>query len=87
MCCSEDDIVLNCRMDTVAAGATFCENVSKSGGLDVARRLAMRHIESFIQAFSDQQGLIAASTSWASAALMLVADSARIQEAGHLRCR
>eukprot|EP00250_Pteridium_aquilinum_P002467 c1268_g1_i1 orf=484-3261(-) len=74
------------RMDTVAAGATFCENVSKSGGLDGARRLAMRHIESFIQAFSDQQGLIAASTSWASAALMVVADSARIQEAGHLRC-
>ncbi|MCO5577009.1 hypothetical protein L7F22_030831 [Adiantum nelumboides] len=73
-------------MDSVAAGATFCENVSKSGGLDGARRLAMRHIESFIQAFSDQQALIAASTSWSSAPLMAVADSARIQEAGHLRC-
>ena len=75
------------RMDGVALGATFCESVSKSGGLDGARRLALRHIESFIQAFSDQQALATASSTWAPAALMAVADAARIQEAGHLRCR
>ncbi|KAH7315174.1 hypothetical protein KP509_21G037600 [Ceratopteris richardii] len=74
------------RMDSVAAGATLCENVSKGGGLDGARRLALRHIESFIDAFSNQHDLILASTSSSSAALMAVADSARIQEAGHLRC-
>lgn len=74
------------RMDEVAAGLKFSESVSKSGGLDGARRLAMRHIESFIQAFSDQQALSTAATSWAPPALMPVANSARIQEAGHLRC-
>ena len=75
------------RMDTVALRATFCETVAKNGGLDGARRLAMRHIESFIQAFSDHQALTMASSTWAPAALLAVADSARIQEVGHLRCR
>lgn len=74
------------RMDEVALGATFCENVSKSGGLDGARRLAMHNIESFIHSFSEQAALLAASASWAPAALLNVADSARIPEAGHLRC-
>lgn len=75
-------------MDEVAWGLTFGESSGRtSGSLDAARRLAMRHIEAFVQTFSDQQALSAAATSWAPAALSQVADAARIQEAGHLRCR
>ena len=74
-------------MDAVTLGATFCENVMKNGGLDGARRLAMRHIEAFLHGFSNQHALTAASVSGVPSALMAVADSARIQEAGHLRCR
>eukprot|EP00249_Psilotum_nudum_P024609 c29236_g1_i1 orf=349-3153(+) len=74
------------RMDEYAMGTTFCESVTKCGGLEGARRLATQHIEAFVQAFSDQHALAVAAVSWAPAALMIVADSARIQEAGHLRC-
>ncbi|KAJ7541588.1 hypothetical protein O6H91_10G066300 [Diphasiastrum complanatum] len=74
------------RMDEVATGTVICDGISKTGGLDGARRMAMRHIEAFVQAFSDQQALSVAAALWAPTALQQVADSARIQEAGHLRC-
>jgi hypothetical protein len=47
----------------------------------------LRNIEAFVQTFSDQQALTAAASSWAPATLNQVAEDARIQEAGHLRCR
>ncbi|KAJ7565079.1 hypothetical protein O6H91_02G046900 [Diphasiastrum complanatum] len=74
------------RMDEVANATVICDSILKSGGLDGARRLAMRHIEAFVQAFSDHQALSVAASLWAPTALQQVADSARIQEAGHLRC-
>ncbi|KAL3688900.1 hypothetical protein R1sor_015209 [Riccia sorocarpa] len=74
------------RMDEVAAGAALCENNARGGGLDAARKLAMRNIDAFVQAFSDQPTLQAATVSWAPSCLSAVAESARIQEAGHLRC-
>lgn len=63
-----------------------CDSAPKGGSLEAARRMAMRHIEAFVQTFSDQQSLAVAATSWAPAALAQVAEAARIQEAGHLRC-
>ncbi|OAE19519.1 hypothetical protein AXG93_1050s1010 [Marchantia polymorpha subsp. ruderalis] len=74
------------RMDEVAAGVVLCENNARGGGLDGARKLAMRNIDTFVQAFSDQPTLQAATVSWAPSFLAAVAESARIQEAGHLRC-
>lgn len=74
-------------MDEVAAGVVLCENNARGGGLDGARKLAMRNIDTFVQAFSDQPTLQAATVSWAPSFLAAVAESARIQEAGHLRCR
>lgn len=55
--------------------------------LDAARKLALRSVDAFVQTFSDQQALTAAASSWAPATLIQVAEAARIQEAGHLRCR
>ncbi|CAM6093941.1 unnamed protein product [Calypogeia fissa] len=74
------------RMDDAAAGALLCENNARGGGLDSARRMAMRNIDSFVQDFSNQQFLQAAAPSWAPNTLVQVAEAARIQEAGHLRC-
>ncbi|PIN20687.1 Armadillo repeat protein [Handroanthus impetiginosus] len=50
------------------------------------RTLALRHIEAFVKTFSDPQAFAAAAASLAPAALTQVTESARIQEAGHLRC-
>eukprot|EP01018_Ginkgo_biloba_P023221 Gb_22628 [translate_table: standard] len=74
------------RMDEAATAGMFCESAPKSGSLDASRRMAMRHIETFVQTFSDQQSLSIAAASWAPAALAQVAEAARIHEAGHLRC-
>lgn len=49
--------------------------------------MAMKNIEAFIRTFSDPQAFAAAAASSAPAALTQVTESARIQEAGHLRCR
>eukprot|EP01018_Ginkgo_biloba_P001586 Gb_21670 [translate_table: standard] len=74
------------RMDEAAAAGMFFESFPKNGSLDGARRMAMQHIEAFIQTFSDQQTFSVAASSWAPASLAQVAEAARIQEAGHLRC-
>lgn len=74
-------------MDEFALVGTMSESSSKSVSLDGARRMALKHIEAFVHMFSNQQAFAAASTSSASAALAQVTESARIQEAGHLRCR
>lgn len=75
------------RMDTVTLEAALCGTMAKNGGLNGARRVAMHHIGSFIQAFSDDQALKLASSTWAPTALLSVAEVARIHEVGHLRCR
>ncbi|CAI9781621.1 unnamed protein product [Fraxinus pennsylvanica] len=69
------------RLDQVAT-----ESTSKSVSLDGARRMALKHIETFILSFSNPQAFSAAAASLATAALTQVSNSVRIQDAGHLRC-
>ena len=75
------------RMDEVALVGSSLEGCSKSVNFDGARRMALKHIEAFVLTFSDPQVFSMAASSSAPAALAQVADAARIQEAGHLRCR
>ncbi|XP_068650796.1 protein ARABIDILLO 1-like [Aristolochia californica] len=74
------------RMDEVALVGSSSEGTSKSVSLDGARRMALKHIEEFVLTFSDPQSFSVAASSSAPAALAQVAEAARIQEAGHLRC-
>ena len=74
-------------MDEFALVGTGSEGISKSVSLDGARRMALKNIESFVLMFSDPQAFAAAAASSAPAALSQVTEGARIQEAGHLRCR
>lgn len=74
-------------MDEFALIGTSSESVSKSVSLDGARRMALKHIEAFVLTFSDPQAFAAAAASSAPASLSHVTEGARIQEAGHLRCR
>ncbi|KAF1895788.1 hypothetical protein Lal_00037904 [Lupinus albus] len=74
------------RMDEFALVGTSTESTSKSVSLDGARRMALKNIEAFVLIFSDPQAFAAAAASSAPAALAQVTESARIQEAGHLRC-
>lgn len=74
-------------MDEVALIGSSSEGVSKSVSLDAARKMALKHIEAFVLTFSDPQSFAAAATSSAPTALAQVTEAARIQEAGHLRCR
>ena len=74
-------------MDEYALIGTSSESISKSVSLDGARRMAMKHIETFVLSFSDPPSFAAAAASSAPAALAQVTEGARIQEAGHLRCR
>lgn len=74
------------RMDEVALVGTSSDSNFKSVNLDGARRMALKNIEAFILAFSDPQAFSAAAASSVPAALTQVTESARIHEAGHLRC-
>lgn len=74
-------------MDAVASNGFSSEGISKSVNLDGARRMALKHIEEFVSTFSDPQLFSAAASSSTPAPLAQVAELARIQEAGHLRCR
>lgn len=75
-------------MDEVAASiGSMSEGISKSVSLDAPRRMALKNIHEFVGTFSDQQSFNAAANSSAPPALAQVAEAARIQEAGHLRCR
>ncbi|CAK9149399.1 unnamed protein product [Ilex paraguariensis] len=74
------------RMDEFALVGTSSESTSKSVSLDGARRMALKHIEAFVLTFSSPHAFSAAAAPTASAALTQVTESARIQEAGHLRC-
>ncbi|PIN22787.1 hypothetical protein CDL12_04504 [Handroanthus impetiginosus] len=73
-------------MDEIALAGSSAEGTSKSVKLDGARRMALKHIEAFVMSFSDPQAFSAAAASSAPAALTHITESARIQEAGHLRC-
>ncbi|KAJ4951573.1 hypothetical protein NE237_028405 [Protea cynaroides] len=74
------------RMDEIALIGSSSEGFSKSVSLDDARRMALKHIETFVLTFSAPQTFYTAAVSSAPAALAQVAEAARIQEAGHLRC-
>lgn len=74
-------------MDEYALVGTSSDSVPKSVSLEGARRMALKHIEAFVLTFSDPHSFAAAAASSAPAALAQVTEGARIQEAGHLRCR
>lgn len=74
-------------MDEVAVVGPSSEGSSKSVNFDGARRMALKHIETFVLTFSDPPVFSVAASSSAPAALAQVAEATRIQEAGHLRCR
>ncbi|XP_024958701.1 protein ARABIDILLO 1-like isoform X2 [Cynara cardunculus var. scolymus] len=74
------------RMDEYALIGSSSEGSLKSVGLERARRMALKHIETFVLTFADPQAFSAAALSSAPAPLAQVTDSARILEAGHLRC-
>lgn len=74
-------------MDEYALVGSSAEGGSKSVGLERARRMALKHIETFVLTFADPQAFSAAALSSAPAPLAQVIESARILEAGHLRCR
>ncbi|KAI3693221.1 hypothetical protein L6452_33052 [Arctium lappa] len=74
------------RMDEYALVGSSSEGSLKSVGLERARRMALKHIETFVLTFADPQAFSAAALSSAPAPLAQVTDSARILEAGHLRC-
>ncbi|CAA0820399.1 Protein ARABIDILLO 1 [Striga hermonthica] len=74
------------RMDEIALVGTSGEGISKSVKLEGLRRLAMKNIDAFVMTFSDPQAFASAAASSAPAPLAQVTESARIQEAGHLRC-
>lgn len=74
-------------MDEIALVGTSSEGASKSVNIDGARKMALKHIEAFVLTFSDPQAFLAAAQSSAPTALAQVTESARIHEAGHLRCR
>lgn len=79
--------MMSYRMDEFALIGTSTESTSKCVSLDGARRMALKHIEAFVLTFSDPQAFATAAASSAPAALTQVTERARIQEAGHLRCR
>lgn len=74
-------------MDEIALVGSSSEGASKSVNFDGARRMALKHIEAFVLTFSEPQLFSMAAASSAPAALAQIAEAARIQEAGHLRCR
>ncbi|GAA0168889.1 hypothetical protein LIER_23494 [Lithospermum erythrorhizon] len=74
------------RVDEVAIAAHPFGGNSKSVSLDAPRRLALKQIDAFVLSFSDLQAFASANVSVNPAALIQVTESARIQEAGHLRC-
>lgn len=74
------------RMDEYALVGSSSEGSLKSVGLERARRMALKHIETFVLTFADPQAFSAAALSSAPAPLAQVTDLARILEAGHLRC-
>ena len=74
-------------MDEVALVGSSSEGASKSVNFDAARRMALKHIKDFVLTFSEPQLFSMAAASSAPAALVQIAEAARIQEAGHLRCR
>ncbi|KAK1325970.1 Protein ARABIDILLO 1 [Acorus calamus] len=74
------------RMDEVALIGPSSGGSSKTVNLDGARRMALKHIEAFVHTFLDPQAFSVAAASSAPAFLAQIAELARIQEAGHLRC-
>ncbi|KAL3651127.1 Protein ARABIDILLO 1 [Castilleja foliolosa] len=74
------------RMDEIALVGTSTEGGSKSINLDGLRKMALKNIDAFVMTFSDPQAFASAAASSAPAAVAQVTESARIHEAGNLRC-
>lgn len=62
-------------------------DTSKTLNLEGTRRMALKNIEAFVKSFSNPPAFAAAAASSAPAALAIVTESARLHEAGQLRCR
>ena len=56
-------------MDEYALVVLSSKAMSKSVNLDGARRMALKHIDTFVLTFSDQQAFVVAAASSAPAAL------------------
>lgn len=74
------------RTDELTLIGTASQSTSKNVNLDGSRKMALKNIEAFVTTFSDPQAFSAAASSLSIAALTQITESARIQEAGHLRC-
>ncbi|KAI3804244.1 hypothetical protein L1987_25640 [Smallanthus sonchifolius] len=74
------------RMDEYALVGTSAEGASKSARLEITRIKALQRIQAFLFTFADSLTINAASLSSAPALMAQVAESARIFEAGQLRC-
>lgn len=68
-------------------GTSSSESTSKSISLEGARDMAINHIEAFVITFMDPHILKGPVVSSTPTMLAQVTERARIQEAGHLRCR
>lgn len=68
-------------------GTSSSESTSKSISLDGARNMALKHIEAFVLTFIDTHIFESPVVSSTPTMLAQVTERARIQEAGHLRCR
>lgn len=74
-------------MDEIVLAGSSPEHISKTLNLDGLRKLALKHIEEFLHAFTDIQTFYTVITSSSLTALAHVAEATHIQEARHLRCR
>ncbi|KAL6641464.1 hypothetical protein ACP70R_019645 [Stipagrostis hirtigluma subsp. patula] len=74
------------RIDEIEFIGTSSDSSSKNINVEGARRIAIKHIETFVLTFSDPHMFSMAAASSAPAALSHVAEAVFIHEAGHLRC-
>ncbi|KAJ0961880.1 hypothetical protein J5N97_029708 [Dioscorea zingiberensis] len=74
------------RMEAAVSVGSSSEGIPKGVNLDAVRRIALRHIEAFVQSYSDPQLFSMVVTSSTSGVLTQIGEAARILEAGHLRC-
>lgn len=60
---------------------------SKSLNIDGVGRMALKHVDEFVSSFYEPQTFNAAAATLVPTALAQIAETIRIPEAGHLRCR
>ncbi|KAE8681443.1 Protein ARABIDILLO 2 [Hibiscus syriacus] len=74
------------RIDTSVPAVPSSSGSSKTLNTDGDGRIALKHVEDFVNSFYDPQSFHTAASSLVPTALAQIAEAIRIQEAGHLRC-